>query len=344
MRPNVAPKFPVAFLVGMRIISTMKRDLGTDLERIKSLAFRRAERSGPLLESFHRNHSKIDAHAQAKWLWQVYDWLCVSLSLWPIDFDGLAKYLLTAIEGPGTVDPDLLKLVKLAGTPPNQETMAAVASFEHVVESGNYDHLVKSPEKFFENEMSVADNAELSQTWNEIKARWGGYISRNGRGVVRRRLSQERNLRGDWFFDWQDEKKKFELFFDAMCYRWKLYGMEQDKPLLLKVSVNPTPHGTMIFIPRHWSLDPKRDLHWNKINAVHKAHGAERQGPKLSRNRMDKIKDAKRVELLWAEAKAKGHTGDARYDYVHRTMGKPLTTDQSWVKRHLKLARQKTST
>ena len=114
--------------------------------------------------------------------------------------------------------------------------------------------------------------------------------------------------------------------------------------LLLKVSVNPTPHGTMIFIPRHWSLDPKRDLHWNKINAVHKAHGAERQGPKLSRNRMDKIKDAKRVELLWAEAKAKGHTGDARYDYVHRTMGKPLTTDQSWVKRHLKLARQKTST
>ena len=40
------------------------------------------------------------------------------------------------------------------------------------------------------------------------------------------------------------------------------------------------------------------------------------------------------------EAKAKGHTGDARYDYVHRTMGKPLTTDQSWVKRHLKVARK----
>jgi hypothetical protein len=53
------------------------------------------------------------------------------------------------------------------------------------------------------------------------------------------RLSQERNLRGDWFFDWQDEKKKFELFFDAMCYRWKLYGMEQDKPLLAEGQCKP---------------------------------------------------------------------------------------------------------
>lgn len=340
MRPKVAPKFPVDISDQTWIISRMKRDLPKDLERIKPLAFRRAERSGPLLERFHRSHSQINRHPDAKLLWQVYDWLCVPFSLWPIDFDGLAKHILDGIESTGAVDTDILKLVKLAGALPNGETIAAVASFEHVVESGNYDHLVKSPEKFFENEMSVADNAELNQTWQEIKARWGQYISRNGRGVVRRRLSQERNMRGDWFFDWKDEKKKFELFFDAMCYRWKLYGMEQDKALLLKVSVNPTPHGTMIFIPRHWSLDPRRDLHWNKINAVHRAQGSERQGPKLSKNRMEKAKDAKRVEQLWIEAKAKGHTGDKRYDYVHGKMGKPLTTDQSWVKRHLRIARK----
>ena len=48
------------------------KDAGVDIdagdaliERIKPLAFRRAERSGPLLESFHRNHSKIDTHSQS---------------------------------------------------------------------------------------------------------------------------------------------------------------------------------------------------------------------------------------------------------------------------------------
>lgn len=328
------------FSARFKIIGSMKRDLGTDLERIKPLAFRRGERSGPLLARFHHNRSRIDSHPSTGLLWQVYDWLCIPFSLWPIDFEGLARHILREIEGQGVIDSDILKLVKLAGAPPNDETTAAVASFEHVVESGNYDHLIKSPEKFSENDMAVVADEELLRTWEEIKQRWEKHIMRNGRGVIRRRLSQERNMRGDWWFDWKDEKKKFELFFDAMCYRWKLYGMEQDKPLLLKVSVNPTPHGTMIFIPRHWSLDPKRDLHWNKINAVHRAQGAERQGPKLSRNRMDKMRDAKRVEQFWTEAKAKGHTGDARYDFVHRKMGKPLTTDQSWVKRHLRIARK----
>jgi len=50
-------------------------------------------------------------------------------------------------------------------------------------------------------------------------------------------MSQERNLREDgWPFDWSDPRRRFYLFFDAFCYRWKLYGMEHDRPLLLKIS------------------------------------------------------------------------------------------------------------
>ncbi len=318
----------------------MKRDLGRDLERIRPLAFRRAARSGPLLERFHRNRSKTDTNANAAVLWQVYDWLCVPFSLWPIDYDGLANHILSEIEAGSVIDADVFKLIRLAGTPPSNDTIAAVAAFEHVVESGNYDHLVKSPEKFTENDMAVTGDAKLLQTWLEIKQRWGSHIAPNSRGVIRRRLSQERNMRGDWWFDWRDEKKRFELFFDAMCYRWKLYGMEQDKPLLLKVSVNPTPHGTMIFIPRHLSLDPKRDLHWNKINALHRAQGAARQGRKLSQNRIDKTKDAQQVLRLWNEAHDKGLRGDTRYDYVHEKLKKRLDTDHSWVNRHLRIARK----
>lgn len=320
----------------------MKRVLGADLERLKKLAFRRTERSGPLLERFHRNRKLIDFHPAASLLWRAYDWLCVPFSLWPIDFDGLAKHMLDGIEQSGSVDSDMTRLLELVGVPPDDETSTAVATFEHVVETGNYDHLVKSPEKFTENETAIADDKELKKAWREIKTRWSKLINRNSRGVIRRRLSQERNMRGDWFFDWQDAKK-FELFFDAMCYRWKLYGMENDKPLLLKISVNPTPHGTMIVIPRHWSLDPVRDLHWGKINKVHRAHGAARQGPKLSKARVQTQKDAKQVEKFWKEAKVNGHSGDARYEYVHKKLGKRLETDQSWVKRHLRIARKKQS-
>ncbi len=36
--------------------------------------------------------------------------------------------------------------------------------------------------------------------------------------------------------------------------------MRGDEPLLMKLSVNITPHGTMIFIPAYWSFDAKRDV------------------------------------------------------------------------------------
>jgi hypothetical protein len=49
----------------------------------------------------------------------------------------------------------------------------------------------------------------------------------NSRGVIRRRMSLERNLReAGWPFDWSDPRRRFHFFFDAFCYRWKLYGME----------------------------------------------------------------------------------------------------------------------
>jgi hypothetical protein len=96
MRPNVAPKFPVDFSARFKIIGAMKRDLGTDLERIKPLAFPRGpSAAGRYSQSFH--HVTIPrlmlTRMQSGLLWQVYDWLCVPLSLWPIDFEGSAKYL-----------------------------------------------------------------------------------------------------------------------------------------------------------------------------------------------------------------------------------------------------------
>lgn len=318
----------------------MARNFGADLKFLRRLAFRRAERSGPLLERFQANEKRIETNPNAKIIWQVYAWLCVPLSLWPIDFDGLSRHLLDCVESEKPLDADIILLLELVGHPPDEKTISVVAEFEHVVESGNYDRLVKRPEKFTEIETSLKRDPALAKAWADIKARWNTKEHENSRGVIRRRLSQERNLRGDWQFDWNDETKKFFSAFDAMCYRWKLYGMERDNPLVLKISVNPTPHGTMILIPRDFSLDPDRDLDWKEIAKLHRSQGAQRQGPKMSPARLQKQEDAMKVLKCWDEAGKRGFRGSRRYDYVHEQLKRDGRTDQSWVLRHLRIARQ----
>lgn len=111
---------------------------------------------------------------------------------------------------------------------------------------------------------------------------------------------------------------------------------EHDRPLLLKISVNPTPHGTMIVIPRHWSLDPRRDLDWTLINRLHRARGAKKQGPKMSAGRIQKLDDARQVKRLWQSAKKRGLKGDFLHDHICAGMHRDPRSDPSWWKRLLK--------
>jgi len=109
----------------------------------------------------------------------------------------------------------------------------------------------------------------------------------------------------------------------------------EDRPLLLKLSVNPTPHGTMIVIPRYLSLDPHRDLDWKLIGRLHRCRGAGKQGPKLSAGRMQKMEEARKAKRLWAEARRKGKKGEARYEYVRKRMGRDERANSGWLKRLL---------
>ena len=150
-------------------------------------------------------------------------------------------------------------------------------------------------------------------------------------------MSLERNFRErGWAFDWSDDRSRFHLHFDAFCYRWKLYGMEHDRPLLLKNSINPTPHGTMIVIPRHWSLDPRRDLDWPLINRLHRSRGAKKQGPKLSPGRIAKLDEARQVQKAWAAGRKKGLKGDKLHDFICEALKHDSRSDASWWKRLLR--------
>ena len=128
---------------------------------------------------------------------------------------------------------------------------------------------------------------------------------------------------------------RFHAVFDVFCQRWNLYGMEGDKPLLLKLTANLTPFGTMIFIPAYWSFDPKRDLNWHAITALHKARGVPKQGPKLTANQIAMKHEAEQAAQLMGEAAALGLKGGARKAWVMKQLGWDIRPDERKLRRLL---------
>lgn len=117
---------------------------------------------------------------------------------------------------------------------------------------------------------------------------------------------------------------------------WAVGG---EKPLLLKLSANLTPFGTMIFIPAYWSFDPKRDLKWKEITALHKVRGVQKQGPKLAKNKLELEREAARTKRLWTEAGNKGLKGASRTEWVMGKLGWDPRNDESRLRRLLKSGR-----
>jgi hypothetical protein len=321
----------------------MSRSIRAAHAKIRALAFKRLLKCGGLLRDLYRQRQRIDRRTDADLIWNVFDWLTVPLTLWPVDFEGLARHMLPIISRNQTLARQLELLLRLVGPPPPAKAQEVVGAYEHDVEHGRYEKLVVRPEKYRELEARLEADSELREIWREIKSAFDLKPFRNSRGVIRRRLSQERNFRDGWAFDWRSRKQRFLAIFDALCYKWDLYGFEHDKPLLLKISVNPTPHGTMIVIPRHWSFDRRRDLKWSEIGKLHRAHGASRQGPKLSVSRIEKRAEAAAALKYDEEAGAQGLHGEARTDFILRRLGKDSRTDPSHVKRLLRMAKRQGS-
>lgn len=317
----------------------MKRVLTQDLARLRALAFRRHERCGALVQRMHAARTTINLHPDAEVLWHLYDWLLAPLSLWPIDFEGVAKFLIPLLEGKKKLHPHLTLLLRLVGPAPGEQAQKTLGAFEHDVARGAYEELVLQPAKFHAKEVDVCNDDALKRTWRLLKDAYRPERFANSRGVVRRRMSKERNFREGWEFSWRRPENRFQALFDALCYRWDLYGFQNDQPLLLKLTVNPTPHGTMIVIPRHWSFDKRRDLNWKKIRQLHRAHGVSPQGPKAIDNARARRSEDKRALSLWEEAKRNGIRGAARYSQIKAALKLTENTDDSCIRRMVRRAR-----
>ncbi|MBI4024564.1 MAG: hypothetical protein HY360_06255 [Verrucomicrobia bacterium] len=314
----------------------MNSTLRADLERLKQLAYHRVEWSGDLLRQIHRLPRKCRTHPAYGVLQVLRHWLFAPITLWPVDVDGLGRWVVDAIRAGRRLERPLVLLTELLGEPPENAAQEIVAQHEHQVAKGDYESLLMARHKYEFQEQDLLANPEFVAEWNRLKEIVDVRRHQDHKKIIRRRMVQERNFRPDFGFRWKKPAERFQEIFDAFCHRWNLYGMQGDRPLLLRLTVNLTPFGTMIFIPAYWSLDPKRDFKWRTITALHRARGVPRQGAKLGLNRLSRAEEARKAQALWNQATQAGLKGDQKFQWVMGGLGWHPRTDESKLKRLLR--------
>jgi hypothetical protein len=312
-------------------------DLQSDLNRIKTQAYHRAEWGSPWFKKFHRLKGRIQKHPQADLIAKLHRWLLSPITLWPTNLDSIGAHVLENIEVGKSLSPYVQTFLDLLPVPPAADAQAVTEQHEHHVQKGEYEHLIHASHKFNYREQELALHSEFKSEWQQIKKLFDIKRYQDHKKMIRRWFVTERSMRQDWEINWKKKDDRFHSIFNTFCLKWNLYGMEGDRPMLLKMTVNLTPYGTMIFVPAYWNFDPKRDLKWASITALHKARGTQKQGPKLGLNQIGRKEDAMRVKSLDEQARRKGLRGTARTDWIISQMGWHPATDPSKLKRLLKL-------
>ena len=293
----------------------MATALELDLKKLQAQAFHRAEWAEEAVERYHHLLPQLNA-AVVQELQRLYDWMFVPYSLWPFNVQDVFENCLTVLEKGKHLNSRHQLLIDMLPEPPDEKICAAVADHELHVHTGTYENLIKTQAKYSQNEIPVQTDPELRRQWAKIKAEFDVKAFCDHKGLIRRTMNVERNLRTFFSVKMSSKKEVFQAAFDAFCLRWNLFGMKNDEPLLLKLSVNLTPYGTMIHIPAYWSFDPKRDIRWDEIANLHRVRVLGRQGIALAEGLAQQVKDAEKLRQLDKEALQLGLKGEKKHEYL----------------------------
>jgi hypothetical protein len=250
----------------------------------------------------------------------------VPITLWPFNIHDVFASCLERLAKGKPLDKEMRLLLEILPAPPAEEVCAVVAQHEHEVQRGQYEGLVTTTAKFDATETAAALDPALNREWLRIKELWDVHLYCDHKGVIRRTLTTERNLRHSFSVNWKKRAERFQAVFDAFCLRWNLYGMQGDKPLLIKLSVNLTPHGTMVFIPAYWSFDSKRDARCGRATGNRQQTGLT-DGVAQRRAMADKLKSLDR------EATRLRLRGAKRHAFLCKALGFVEATDPKRITR-----------
>ena len=294
--------------------------LDLDLKKLKAHAFHRAEWAEDALRRYHAALPKLN-EAVVQQLQGLYIWMFVPTTLWPFNVQDVLEDCLTALEKGKRLNSRQRLLIEMLPEPPDETVCAAVADHELHVQTGTYENLVTTQAKYSQNEIPVQTDPELRRQWDRIKAEFDVKPFCDHKDLIRRTMNVERNLRPSFSVNLRSQQEVFQAAFDAFCQRWNLFGMQNDEPLLLKLSVNLTPYGTMIHIPAYWSFDPKRDIRWDEIARLHRVRVPGRQGNAIAEGLAQGVKDAIKLRKLDQEAVLQGLKGEKKHEFLCAGLG-----------------------
>lgn len=294
--------------------------LNDDMRTLASRAFDRAEWAKEVLQRYHAVIPNL-AGETARRLQTLHCWMLVPPTLWPFNIQDVMDGCLGVLEKGKRLGSRHRLIIDLLPEPPDATVCNAVAEHELRVQKGTYENVVKASAKYAQNELAIKGNSELRRQWERIKAAFNVQAHCDHKGVIRRTMTVERNLRPSFSVNLRRREDSFRAAFDAFCLRWNLYGMQNDEPLPLKLAVNITPYGTMIHIPAYWSFDPKRDIRWDEIAQLHRARVPGRQGVALAEGLAARMHAAENLRRLDEEAGRRALKGDAKHAFLCKGLG-----------------------
>jgi hypothetical protein len=306
--------------------------LDLDLQKLNARAFDRAGWAEGVLRRYHAATLNLNG-VVAQQLRALYNWMFVPPTLWPFNVQDVLEDCLTALEKGKRLNARHRLLIDVLPEPPDETICAAVAAHEHRVQKGAYENLVKTQAKYSQNELAIKTDQQLHRQWARLKAAFNVQAYRDHKGVIRRTMSAERNLRPSFSVNLRRPEDVFRAAFDAFCLRWNLYGMQNDDPLLLKLAVNITPYGTMIHIPAYWSFDPKRDIRWDAIASLHRMRVPGRQGAVLAEGLAQRMRAAEKLPRLDKEALRLGLKGEKKHEFLCAGLGLDPRTSPKHISR-----------
>ena len=303
-----------------------------DLKKFQARAYDRAEWAEGVLQRYHAVSAKLGA-VTVQPLKPLYDWMFVPPTLWPFNLQDVLTDCLAVLEKGKRLNARHRLLIELLPEPPDETICAAVAEHERHVAKGVYENLVKTQAKYSQNELAIKSDSELSRQWTRLKTAFKVRAYQDHKGVIRRTMTVERNLRLPFAVNMKRPHAVFHAAFDAFCLRWNLYGMQHDEPLLLKLAVNLTPYGTMIHIPAYWSFDPKRDIRWEAIAKLHRTRVHGRQGSALAEGVAERMKAAEKLRQLDREVRRLGLKGEKKHEFLCAGLGWDARTSPKRISR-----------
>ena len=303
-----------------------------------TLPFIAQEYSIPLLKFLFAEAPDIVAKqgdAGTALLADAYGWCCFAFwqceSAFPWFPESYAFYLRTALSAPvASRDPSAVLLARIIAEWNAENGRCGFNRFqlsnpevirnsERLNREGGYEIYLKAQEKYDEYVFYLEQSPEFVHEWAAIKAAFPKQCA--GGGIIRRSLIPERNWQQGPGAEFIGKQSQFQAVFDLFCWKYYLWGMEDDEPLLLKTSAVVTPFGTQIFIPGYLSFDPRRDLNLPAIGRLHRARGVSRQGPRYADARRADAELESKAQAADAKARKLGHKGADRYRYICDELG-----------------------